>query len=177
MNAVSKIEILMEPGSVYSPVHGRKQHPRGDFINYDCRGLRNIYLRNGYTLHSADDGVFARVEKPLELEREVVLACVESACPLSGEAFRFLRKRVSMTRSELARLLGTKARDVLMWEYQRKEIPVVAEFVMRALAKEHFSGFAELALTASVIGCCSEKHAKTDIQLEYVNERWSRVED
>lgn len=176
MKIAMQNEFLTEPGGIYSPVHGHKQNSCGDFINYDCRGLRNVYLRNGYALHSARDGVFAKVEKPLELERAVVLALVDSVCPLSAEAFRFLRKLVSLNRSELARLLGVKARDVFMWEYQVKEIPVVAEFVVRALAKEHITGFAELALTASVISCY-EKHAKMDILLEYVNERWSRVGD
>lgn len=176
MNALLKDESLALPGSLYSPVHGYKRTLHGNYINYDCRGLRNVFLRNGYTLHSASDGVFAKVENPLELERTVVLALVECTCPLSAEAVRFLRKVVSLTRPELARLLGVKAREVLMWEYQAKQIPVAAELVIRALAKEHFSGFAELALTASVMRRF-DKPAEREIQLEYTHGGWARLED
>lgn len=176
MKAIAPKDWLAETGSFYSSVHGYKRKRNEDFIKYNFRGLKNIYLRNGYTLHNEGDGVFARVEKPWELEKAIVLALVESDCPLSAEAFRFLRRTVSMTRSEIALLLGIKARDVLMWEYQAKEIPVAAELVIRALAKEHYSGFAELALTVSVISRF-KKQAEVDIHLEYANDRWSVVED
>ena len=176
-----------DPATKLGPRSGRKHDPEESalieatrvldadgVISFMTRGLAGIRLRNGFTIVEEGMRLIARVQRPLELDRAIVIMLVNSNKPLSAASFRFLRKVASINRAELASMLGVTQRQVLFWEYSEDRIPAPVELIVRSLAKEHFSGFAEIALVSNTMRRL-QSGPPDALELEFLGDRWRQA--
>lgn len=108
--------------------------------HYTESGLRNVYLRNGYTLHKTPYGPGVSFNDLEDLHRVLALTLVTKAGKLSGTEIRFLRKEMEMAQTALASLLGVSAQTLADWEKGKAKISGPADKLLRVAVRGHYSG-------------------------------------
>lgn len=108
--------------------------------HYTESGLRNVYLRNGYTLHKTPYGPGVSFNGLEDLHRVLALTLVTKAGKLSGTEIRFLRKEMEMAQTALASLLGVSAQTLADWEKGKAKISRPADKLLRVAVRGHYSG-------------------------------------
>ncbi len=105
----------------------------GEPYHYTQCGLEDVYLLNGYKRHKTPYGSGVAIENVEELHKVIAEhLCVNKAF-LSGREFRFLRKLMDLTQSEVAMFLGCDVQSVARWEKGKAEASGAADKVMRIL--------------------------------------------
>jgi putative transcriptional regulator len=128
---------------------------------YTESGLRNVWLRNGYTLSDTPYGPAVEVQNLHGLIRAIVSALVQKTSTLTSPEIRYLRHYLDLSQKDFAKFVGVQEQTVSLWERSKQRIPKSADIVLRALVAEALSGgklqFRELldAITRSEV-------AKTD---------------
>jgi DNA-binding transcriptional regulator YiaG len=84
--------------------------------HYVESGLDNIFLLNGVSETMTDYGPMVHIENINGLHRAIGLHIVEKLEPMSGPEFRFLRKQMGLTQSELADCLDVTDQTVANYE-------------------------------------------------------------
>jgi DNA-binding transcriptional regulator YiaG len=84
--------------------------------HYVASGLDNVFLLNGVSESMTDYGPMIHIENVNGLHRAIGLHIVEKSEPMTGREFRFLRKQMDMTQSELAEQLGVSEQTVANYE-------------------------------------------------------------
>jgi DNA-binding transcriptional regulator YiaG len=84
--------------------------------HYVASGLDNIFLLNGVTEKATDYGPMVRIENINGLHRAIGLHIIENTNRMKGPEFRFLRKQMSLSQSELAKRLGVTDQTVANYE-------------------------------------------------------------
>jgi transcriptional regulator with XRE-family HTH domain len=84
--------------------------------HYLASGLDNIFLLNGVSKTMTDYGPMLHIKNINGLHRAVGLHIVEKAEPMSGPEFRFLRKQMGLSQSELADHLGVTDQTIANYE-------------------------------------------------------------
>lgn len=107
---------------------------------YKGCGLRNIYLRNGYTFRDTSYGPSVAIHDVEGLHKAIGLYLVEDKPGLTGAEVRFLRKELDMGQSQLSIVLGVGESTVRNWEHGRVKIPSPPERMLRLLYHEHVNG-------------------------------------
>ncbi len=116
-----------------------------DLYRYMGCGLDNVYLRNGYSVRTAESGEeFVNIENIDGLHRAIAKGIIDSAPSLDAKTFKFLRKELDMSQRQIAAIVGVEEQTVSLWERAKNPIPQHAEILLRALVKETISGNAEL---------------------------------
>lgn len=109
--------------------------------NYIESGLDNVILENGYTIHKTPYGDGVSIENVAGLHQAIGRWLVRQRRPLTGAEFRFLRAELELSQLMIAQMLGTGEQAVRRWEKQRKkDIPGMADRLIRGLYKEHVDG-------------------------------------
>lgn len=108
--------------------------------HYTDGGLRNIWLRNGYTEHQTPYGKAVSFEDGDGLVRAVCMALARKMGRLSGTEFRYIRSSgFLMSQPSLAKLLGVDGQTVARWEKSGK-VPKWADKLVRLLYEAHADG-------------------------------------
>jgi transcriptional regulator with XRE-family HTH domain len=84
--------------------------------HYAASGLDNVFLLNGVSKTMTDYGPMVHIESINGLHHAIGLHIVEKPEPMSGREFRFLRKQMGLTQSELAEHLGVTDQTVANYE-------------------------------------------------------------
>jgi DNA-binding transcriptional regulator YiaG len=93
-------------------------------------GLDDIFLLNGVSETGTDYGPMVHVENINGLHRAIGLHIVEKEEPMSGPEFRFLRKQMHRSQTELAKDFGVSDQTIANYE---KGVPIgPADALMRA---------------------------------------------
>lgn len=108
--------------------------------HYTESGLRNVWLRNGFTVHKTPYGDGVSIEDVAGLHKALALSLVMKPSKLSGTEIRFLRKEMEMSQATLAGCLSANVQTVATWEKGKAKIPGPADKMLRIMAKGHFSG-------------------------------------
>ncbi|MBA2591155.1 MAG: helix-turn-helix domain-containing protein [Gammaproteobacteria bacterium] len=108
--------------------------------HYTGCGLRNIWLRNGFTVRDTAYGKALAIHDLEGLHRTIGLYLVDRKPDLSGAEVRFLRKELDMPQKRLAEFLGVSENSVRGWENDRGAISRPAEHMLRILYREHVAG-------------------------------------
>jgi len=109
-------------------------------LHYTECGLRNIWLRNGYTIRETPYGEAVSIHDVEGLHRAIGLYLVDNKPRLNGAEIRFLRKELDLSQRDLADLLGVSEVTLRGWEKGRGRIPKPAERLLRSLYREHVAG-------------------------------------
>jgi len=106
--------------------------------HYTESGLQNVWLKNGYVIHSTPYGKGVSIHDVAGLHR--LIGCALARQPkLTGAQFRFLRKEMEMSQSALAALIGTSEQNISLWE-RRGRIPRASDRLIKVLYLEQISG-------------------------------------
>lgn len=111
--------------------HVMGQPSDGKPLHYTASGLDYVYLVNGFSIEEDPDyGRIVTVDAPDDLHKAIGLHIVTQDRPLMGAEFRFLRKQMKLTQSELAERFATDVQTIANYEKGRK-IPQMSEQYMR----------------------------------------------
>ena len=107
---------------------------------YTESGLRNVWLRNGYTLTDTPYGQAVAVQNLHGLIRAIVSALVQKTSTLTSPEIRYLRHYLDVSQKDFAKYVGVQEQTVSLWERSKQRIPKSADIVLRALVAETLSG-------------------------------------
>ena len=102
-------------------------------------GLRNVWLRNGYTQHSTPYGKGVSFEDLEELTKTICIALSKKPGKLTGAEFRYIRNNMLLSQKSLGEMLGYTEQAVAKWEKSGK-IPKAIESVVRSMYQSKQSG-------------------------------------
>lgn len=109
--------------------------------HYVDSGLDNVYLENGYTVHTTPYGEGVSIHDTGGLHRMLGDLLVDLPRPLSGAELRFLRVQMDMTQRALASVMGEEEQTLRRWEKARsKPIRGAADRLIRVLYNEYVGG-------------------------------------
>jgi putative transcriptional regulator len=111
--------------------------------HYQECGLRNVWLVNGYDMHTTPYGDGVSIHDIKGLHRAIGRGLVNKAPKLTGSELRFLRKEMGLSQSKLALILGNEDQTVALWE-KRGTQPKIADRFVRALYREFDEGNAHI---------------------------------
>ncbi|MFT3907227.1 MAG: helix-turn-helix domain-containing protein [Steroidobacteraceae bacterium] len=106
-------------------------------LHYTGCGLDDVYLCSGYELIPAEDGDDLVIQDIDGLHRAIGEFLARHKKGLSGKEFRFLRKQMNLTQSELATLMGSTDQAVARWEKAKSRIPGSSETLIRVMYLGH----------------------------------------
>jgi DNA-binding transcriptional regulator YiaG len=109
--------------------------------HYKESGLDNIWLDNGFTVHSTPYGEGVSIENNEGLHRAIGLWLLDQPSPINGAELRFIRLEMELTQRDLAAILGADEQAVRRWEKARgKPVNGPADRLLRALFREYLHG-------------------------------------
>ena len=111
--------------------------------HYQECGLRNVWLVNGYDMHTTPYGDGVSIHDIEGLHRAIARGLVNKAAKLTGSELRFLRKQMGLSQAKLALILGNEDQTVALWE-KRGTQPKIADRFVRALYREFVEGNAHI---------------------------------
>ena len=111
--------------------------------HYQECGLRNVWLVNGYDMHTTPYGDGVSIHDIQGLHRAIARGLVNKAAKLTGSELRFLRKEMGLSQAKLALILGNEDQTVALWE-KRGTQPKIADRFVRALYREFVEGNAHI---------------------------------
>lgn len=111
--------------------------------HYQECGLRNVWLVNGYDMHTTPYGDGVSIHDIEGLHRAIARGLVNKAAKLTGSELRFLRKEMGLSQAKLALILGNEDQTVALWE-KRGTQPKIADRFVRALYREFVEGNAHI---------------------------------
>jgi DNA-binding transcriptional regulator YiaG len=101
--------------------------------HYTMCGLDNVYLENGFTLHTTDYGAGVSIDHADLLDTAIATAVVCSTSPLTAKEFRFLRSQLDLTQLEMAGLLGFDTQTIARWEKDECDVNPAADRLVRLI--------------------------------------------
>ena len=90
---------------------------------YTESGLRNVWLRNGYTLTDTPYGPAVAVQNLHGLIRAIVSALVQKTSTLTSPEIRYLRHYLDVSQKDFAKFVGVQEQTVSLWERSKQCIP------------------------------------------------------
>jgi putative transcriptional regulator len=94
-------------------------------------GVPNVFLRGGYVQESGPEGLTVAVKDIEALFVELAVEVASRTSTLTAGEFRFLRKRLGLSQSGVARRFGKEAQAVAKWEKGSASIPRAEEEALR----------------------------------------------
>ena len=109
-----------------------------DLYHYTDSGLRNVYLKNGYSVKKTPYGRGVSIHDVAGLHQLLGMELVcNKAGKLSSTEIRFLRVEMDLPQVHLASLLGVSENTIRAWENNRGKITRPAELLLRTLYKQY----------------------------------------
>lgn len=140
--------------------------------HYTESGLRNVWLRNGFTVHKTPYGDGVAIEDVAGLHKALALSLVMKPSKLSGTEIRFLRKEMEMSQAALAACLSANVQTVATWEKGKAKIPGPADKMLRIMAKGHFSGSVAVRKLIDAINDLDVAHHEGKLILQEEGNKW-----
>lgn len=94
-------------------------------------GLRNVYLKNGYSIEGVGDCQTVAYFDLEGLYVAIARALSTRVAPLTGPEFRFLRKRLELSQGEAGAMVGKTAQAVAKWEKEQASVPIAEGNLLR----------------------------------------------
>lgn len=105
--------------------------------HYRESGLRNVWLKNGYTVKDTPHGKGVAIQDIEGLHR-FIGTLIARRPKLTGPELRFLRKEMGLSQKALAAFVGTSEQNVSLWE-RRGRIPQAADRIIKLAYLETIS--------------------------------------
>lgn len=100
---------------------------------YDDAGLRNVWLKNGYTVRETGYGRAVAIEDVDGLTSTICRALAAKPGRLTGAEFRYLRLHLGLSQKALGKVFGNTEQAVALWE-KKGRVPLWADKHLRLLA-------------------------------------------
>lgn len=100
---------------------------------YTQCGLDDVYLLNGVKRHKTPYGSGVAIENVEELHDAIAQHMCLTKALLNGKEFRFLRKLMDLTQSDVASYMGCDVQSVARWEKGKTEVNGAADKLLRLL--------------------------------------------
>lgn len=111
--------------------------------HYTDGGLRNVWLKNGYTEQRTPYGLAVSFDDVQGLTRAICLALTRKRSKLTGAELRYLRQGLNLSQPSLGQLLGVTGQAVAIWE-KTGRVPKMADTAMRLIYTAHADGDAQV---------------------------------
>jgi DNA-binding transcriptional regulator YiaG len=79
-------------------------------------GLDNVFLLNGFAIEKTTYGPVVTIDELNDLHCAIGLYIVHKPGPMTGAEFRFLRKQMELTQSQLAAIMNTTDQTIANYE-------------------------------------------------------------
>jgi putative transcriptional regulator len=103
---------------------------------YQASGLDDIFLLNGVSETDTPYGPMVHIHNVHGLQRAIGLHIAEKADPLTGAEFRYLRRQLELTQSDLAKRMRITDQTIANYEKGKTKLGSADPF-MRALYLVH----------------------------------------
>jgi len=141
-------------------------------LHYKGCGLRNIWLRNGYTERSTPFGKAVAIQDVEGLHRVIALHLIKTKPRLSGAEFRFLRKELDFSQVRLGQMFGYSSQAIAIWE-KRGNVPRLADRTLRAFYREIAEGNAGIRELVERLNDIDRKNnEKVKVVLQETDKGW-----
>ena len=84
--------------------------------NYATCGLDNVWLKNGFKVHTTGYGDGVAIHNLDGLHKAIAKSVVSGSTTLTPKEFRFLRVELDLSIDSLAAILGESTTDIEAWE-------------------------------------------------------------
>ena len=146
--------------------------------HYTASGLDWVYLENGYEVRETKHGRGVAIQNVDGLYCAIMRAIIVAPWRLRGQEVRFLRARLGLSQSGLAKILRTKRLTVARWEAApEKVITGPADTALRLYCAAYECGdetahrIAELLTELDDL----EHRAVAEEHFRSVNDNWERL--
>lgn len=143
-----------------------------DMFHYTSCGLRNIWLRNGFSIKQTAYGKAVAIHNVEGLHKAIGLHLVNNKKSLSGSEVRFLRKELDMSQAQLAQVLGVGETTVRGWENNRTKITKPADRMLRVLYREHVDGDGKVRELVERLAELNREAMSSKLELVETNKGW-----
>ena len=141
-------------------------------LHYDGCGLRNIWLRNGYSGRNTPYGKAVSIQNVEGLHRTIALHLIKTKPSLSGAEFRFIRKELDLSQARLGQMFGYSSQAIAIWE-KSGHVPKLADRALRAIYREVAEGNAGLQELVERLNDLDRKHHdKSKVVLHETDKGW-----
>lgn len=106
--------------------------------HYTESGLKNIWLKNGFSVHKTSHGKGVAIVDADALHAVIGIAITRRP-KMTGAELRFLRKEMGLSQSGLAEIVGSTEQSVSLWE-RKGRIPVAADRLIKLMYVEQKQG-------------------------------------
>jgi putative transcriptional regulator len=106
-------------------------------LHYTASGLPDVWLLNGFHREETSHGPAIRIEDADGLHRTLARTLVTAKKSLAPAELRFLRKLLTLSQANVARLIGSTDQTVARWEKGETSIDPAAERLIRFIVLEH----------------------------------------
>lgn len=144
-------------------------------LHYISCGLKNIWLRNGYTTIKTEYGNATSIHDMHGLHKAIGLFLVNNIPKFVGAELRFLRKELDLSQVNLANLLGVSESSIRSWENDRAKAPAPAENLLRVLYQEKVNGHKDINDLLERISQLNRDTHSNKIWLEETNSGWGKA--
>lgn len=141
-------------------------------FHYTSCGLRNIWLRNGFSIKQTSYGKAVAIHNVGGLHKAIGLHLVNNKKSHSGSEVRFLRKELDMSQAQLAQVLGVGETTVRGWENNRTKITKPADRMLRVLYREHVDGDGKVRELVERLAELNREAMSSKLELVETNTGW-----
>lgn len=132
-----------------------------DLYHYTESGLRNVYLKNGYSINKTPYGRGVSIHDVAGLHQLLGMELVcNKAGKLSSTEIRFLRVEMDLPQVLLAGLLGVSENTIRAWENNRGKITKPAELLLRTLYKQYANLDSDIRQTVEHLASLNRREGK-----------------
>ena len=122
-------------------------------LNLLGSGLPNVFLADGYHESSFDGRVAYSYSDLVGLYVEIAKSIALSTHEMTAAEFRFLRKRLELSQSEVGNIIGKTSQAVAKWEKEKAQIPKADSTLLRLTWLQKFAPSEILDFLSNFLTC------------------------
>jgi DNA-binding transcriptional regulator YiaG len=143
--------------------------------NYTTCGLDNVWLKNGFKIHTTGYGDGVAIHNLDGLHKAIAKSVVSGSAELTGKEFRFLRVELDLSINSLAAILGEASADIKEWEAGSVAPHSNAAMALRKLYIESTGEGVASELVSSVAALDRQIH-ELSIEMEEHDGYWEALQ-
>ena len=144
-----------------------------DMYHYLGCGLKNVFLKNGFTRENTPYGEGVSIKDLEGLHQAIALNIIQNKPELSGDELRFLRKELGFTQASLGAIVGKDAQTVALWEKGDNPVPSGPANMVRVIYTERIDGNAHLEKLINRINDLDREVHEHNLTLTDTENGWS----
>ena len=140
--------------------------------HYTESGLDNVWLQNGYTIHTTPYGKGVSIVDADSLHRLLALRIADKKGRISGKELRFLRSVLDLSQDALAKMLDVTDQSVSLWERSGR-VPKSVDTFVRTMTLGKLDGDTTVAALLDRITTVDRMVHQKIVARETTRKRWT----